>query len=223
MKLYMTKIILLLGILATQNSFGQTIFGVSADIGKSTYERVHLNGVIKPGKAWGIGVDFHFARVKRFNPMVAIGFSQKKYTYIQTESNAWYYYLPPQATEERTIKGAYLNLGVRFNILNKKHKVFLEAGMSTTYIVEQRRDYFSDHTSHTIDYLRSGNPYYAGCMYGFGYNYNNRFSISFLMKPALTGYEYYYQETTRLNMKCMNICYFIPVFSNKYKRNRDVE
>lgn len=212
MKRHLHKVIAFFSVIIIQNSYSQILIGINADLGKSHYTRESGRSTLKPGNAWSGGINVHFATAKRFNPLLGFGFTQKSYSSYEHVSNM---NIPDyDITEARTYKGLYLNLGTRFNVLNKKHKVFIDVAMINNYILEQKLDFDLNDQPHDISYYKVDNAYYTACMFGIGYNYNNICSISALAKPALTSFENGYQST-RLHMYCINLCYFLPVLGNK--------
>ena len=197
----------------------QTLVGVYADLGKSVYVREHGRETLSPGNAWSAGMNFHFITSKHFNPIIDLGYSQKRYSgheYIKG-------YIPPDfdVTNLYTFRELHLNLGLRCNILNKKHKLFIDAAMNNNHILERSDKFQINDDEPQTTYYPVPNRYYAGVLFGIGYNFNNKFSVSFTTKKALSSFDQDVQ--TRLNMNCITLCYFLPILANRRIRPVPVE
>ncbi len=190
------------------SSYSQILIGVTGELGESFYKR-EVRGTLEPGIAWSAGINFYFATSKRINPFLNVGFSQKNYSTIMPH--------PPQIEfiEKRTLDEIFMNIGARFNILTGKHKIFVDLGMNNNYILKIKTDFYSKNGPHGISYDKADSPFYVGCLIGAGYNYNNKFSISFNARPALTSFDNIQLYTSRLNTYCMSLCYYLPVLTNR--------
>lgn len=199
-------------------SQAQTLIGLYGDVGQSRYVRQYSRESISPGTAWSGGATFHFGTSKRFNALVDLGYSEKKYSL--------HYHKPgiqdPFLSAFYKYKELHLNLGVRFNILNKKHKPFIDLAMNNNHILERSDKSKDDNGVSGTIYLPIDNRYYAGVLCGVGYNYNNKFSVSFIFKYALSSFENYYGNT-RLHMNAVSLCYFIPVLGAKIPKKVSAE
>lgn len=210
---------LIMFLLLANISQAQTLIGLYGDIGTTRYVRENIRESFSPGNAWSSGATFHFGTSKRFNALVNFGYSEKKYSmYIHINNS----FMQHDLLTVYKLKELYLNLGVRFNILNRKHKPFIDLGMNNNHIIERSDKSIDEDGVSTTNYLTVGNSYYSGVFCGIGYNYNNTFSVSFILKYALSSFENYYVGT-RLHVNAVSLCYFIPVLGGKNPKKIPVE
>ncbi len=109
----------------------------------------------------------------------------------------------------------YLDLGVRYNILNKTHKIFIDLAMCNNFILQIRNkrnatNYAGDAKTYNTN---PTNPYYVSAVFNVGYTYNNLFSISPFANIGLTNFDSHYNLS--VNMYGINLCYYLPILSNK--------
>lgn len=215
-------------------SFGtksQTIIGINGTVGVSKITNEFQTNLspenVIGGNAFGLAANANFIASKRFNPKLTIGFMKKNSTSIRNMPSRGYdskgnlIAISEDVTTHTSINNLHLDLGVRFNILNNKNKLFVEAGMSNNYIINIK----NYRTATTFDLAtqyetKPTNAYYAGFIGGLGYNYNNIISVAIVYNPALSYYDSLNQS--KVNMWGMNVCYYLPILGNS-KAKRETE
>ncbi|MCZ8286195.1 MAG: hypothetical protein O9353_12140, partial [Bacteroidia bacterium] len=141
----MKKIILGISILLNFTSKSQPIIGINGTVGASKIINEFQTNLspenVLGGSAFGLGANVNFLSSKRFNPKIAIGFMKKNSTSIRNLTYRGYdswgnpSFITEDITTHASINNLHLDLGVRFNILNKKNKLFVELSMNNNYIL----------------------------------------------------------------------------------------
>lgn len=223
----MRKIILvvicLLNIQAIQS---QTLIGVNIDVASSKIV-TGFNYNLTPerivgGNCFGAGVSATFNTSKRFNPKLNLGFVNKKsvsireisYYAADANGNPTSNLVTENLTTTTSIDGLKLDVGVRFNALNNKNKIFLEASICNNYVLDIKSRSNTIGLGNPTFYTTIADPrYYVSLPLGVGYSYNNMFSIAFIYNPSITYFNAYQQS--RVNMYGLNLCYYLPILGNK--------
>jgi len=201
----------------------QTVIGINGTVGASKIINEFQTNLspenVLGGNAFGLGANVNFLASKRFNPKVNIGFMKKNSTSIRnltySEYNSWGNpaFITEDITTHTSINNLYLDLGVRFNILNKKNKLFVELSMNNNYILSIKNYRTASGMGPATEYeTKPTISYYAAFLGGIGYNYNDVVSFTVVYNPALSYYDSLNQS--RVNMWGLNVCYYLPFLGN---------
>lgn len=221
------SIITIIAFVLIQNAYGQTLIGINMDLGNSKITNGFMYNLspenVIGGNAIGLAINTNFNTSKRFNPILNLGFINKKstaireLTYFEVDNNGMHTgnLISENLTTTTSINGLKLDVGVRFNILNNKNKFFIEASVCNNYIldIQNKRNATTGFSLSTSYSTKATPPFYVSLPLGIGYNYNNMFSVTFIYNPALTYYEGYSQS--KVNMYGLNLCYYLPILGNK--------
>ena len=212
-------IVIIIGVLIAKQVNSQTVVGVNVDLGNGNAIGATDPFYTTQALAWGIGADLLLNTSKRFNLKLNIGFQQKGY--IENFKGTFYGNPYPVFIGNELIvtnvtqNCLHLDLGFRFNILNKKNKLFIDASMCNNMVL-------STHNSRKVNNILIAkefnssltSPYYVSANIGIGFNFNSIFSISVFANPAITSVsDTYYSK--RINMFGINLNYYLPIFGNK--------
>ncbi len=212
-------IVIIISILITQKVNSQTIIGVNVDLGNGNALGATDPFYTTQALAWGIGGDLLLNTNKRFNPKLNIGFQQKGY--IENFKGTYYGYpYPIYIGNELIITNVtqnclHLDLGLRFNILNKKNKLFIDASMCNNIVLSTHNSRKANNILPAKEFNSSlTTPYYVSANIGLGFNFNSVFSITIFTNPAITEVsDTYYSK--RINMFGINLNYYLPILGNK--------
>ena len=225
----MKKIIIILATLSIVNAKAQTLIGINMDLGSSKIKSGITHNLspenVIGGNAIGLAINANFNTSKRFNPKLNLGYVNKKSTSVRelmyNDPNNVNNYIKENLTTTTSINGLKLDVGLRFNILNNKNKLFIEVSVCNNYILNIQNKRNTTGLGLSTSYkTKPSPPYYVSLPLGLGYNYNNMFSIAFIYNPALTYYEAYSQS--KVNMYGLNLCYYLPILGNKKVKTEKV-
>lgn len=219
----MKKLVILAILLSTQ-THAQSIIGINVDLGNSKIVNSDLGSInsLSSNTAWNIATNANFITSKRFNSKISIGYGEKKstQTFLATFGNNLYD--PEKLVTVTTLQQLRLDVGVRFNILNKKHKLFIDLSLANNYIVKVKNIRAASATVPSANYESNpSSPYYVSLPVSLGYNFNNYFSIAAMINPGLTSFDNYTQA--KVNMWGINLCYYLPIFGNRKSTSSSVE
>ena len=225
----MKKSIIILATFSIVNAKAQTLIGVNMDLGSSKIKSGIMYNLspenVIGGNAIGLGINANFNTSKRFNPKLNLGYVNKKSTSVRelmyNDPNNVNNYIKENLTTTTSINGLKLDVGVRFNILNNKNKLFIEVSVCNNYIlnIQNKRNTTGLGLSTSYNTIPSP-PYYVSLPIGVGYNYNNMFSVAILYNPALTYFESY--SRSNVTMTSLNLCYYLPILGNKKVKTEKV-
>ncbi len=219
----MKKIIILIAsVLSTTTIIAQSLVGVSVNLGNTKIASANKPNYYRNtpvGYAFDINANLHLNTSKRFNPKVEFGFGQRSFLetftamYFGSNNQVLIY---EDINTTTTLNKLQLNLGTRFNILNNKHKLFVDVMMGNNIIVSGKTvRAASNYTgAEQVSVAQKSSPYYVSFPISIGYNYNNKFSVAIFTNPAITAYdETFYSK--RLNTYGLSLMCFLPVLGNK--------
>ncbi len=226
----MKKIFILSALITSLTVTSQTIIGINGTVGASkiiTEFQTNLSPEnVIGGNAFGLGANVNFLASKRFNPKISLGFMKKNSTSIRNITYRGYDswgnpgFITEDITTHTSINNLHLDLGVRFNILNKKNKLFVELGMNNNYILSVKNYRTASGMGPATRYeTKPTISYYAAFLGGIGYNYNDVISFAIIYNPALSYYDSLNQS--RVNMWGLNVCYYLPVLGNSKARKAE--
>jgi hypothetical protein len=219
----MKKIIIFSALLASLTVTSQTIIGINGTVGASKITNDFQTNLspenVLGGSAFGLGANTNFLASKRFNPKVNVGFMKKNSTSIRNITYRGYdswgnsTFITEDITTHTSINNLHLDLGVRFNILNKKNKLFVELSMNNNYILSIKNYRPASGMGPATRYdTKPTISYYAAFLGGIGYNYSDVIAFAIIYNPALSYYDSLNQS--RVNMWGLNVCYYLPVLGN---------
>lgn len=227
----MKNIIITLTVLLSFASRAQTIIGINIDAGSSKIVNEFQSNLspenVTGGNAFGIAANVNFLSTKRFNPKVNFGVinknssSTRDITYQGYDSFGNPAFITEDITTRTSINNLRLDVGVRFNVFNKKNKLFIDLGVNNNYILTIKN--YRNATTFgpaTKFETKPTNAYYAGFIGGVGYNYNNVLSVAIQYNPSLTYYDT--PNQSRVNMWGLNVCYYLPILANSKSKKEAV-
>lgn len=218
----MKTAIIILSTLSILNFKAQTLIGIKTDIGQSkivtNFNNNSTTEKVVTGNAIGLAININFKTAKRFNPILNLGYINKKSTAVRELMYNDPYnvnnYIKENLTTTTSINGLKLDLGIRFNILNTKNNLFIEALLCNNFILDIQNKRNTTGLGLSTSYsTKPSTPYYLSLPLGIGYNYNNMFSIAFIYNPGLTYFESF--SRSRINTYGLSLCYYLPILGNK--------
>ena len=157
----MKKSIIILATFSIVNAKAQTLIGVNMDLGSSKIKSGIMYNLspenVIGGNAIGLGINANFNTSKRFNPKLNLGYVIKKSTSVRelmyNDPNNVNNYIKENLTTTTSINGLKLDVGVRFNILNNKNKLFIEVSVCNNYILNIQNKRNTNQSAQPVRYV----------------------------------------------------------------------